>query len=337
MNISFFDDKPNLDELDFKLDTLNKFKKINIESMINLLFYGQPSSGKSTQIYAFLASILDKRVYDLKNCCFEEDRKTMNYRASIYHIEINPIHLGSNEKLFIHSFLKSYVETRNIGLDMPKIVLIKDANLLSKQSQLALRRIIEKNSITTKFIFEVSSLSDFAEPLISRCLLIRVKIPSFDDIKKCLENFSKRHNFEISDKDINSIITESNKINNGLNLKKIFGFYRYFITAKKHFHFLYYDKFFEILNFILQKRISFINLGKIRDIINEMYINVIDMEELIYFLFNKLCEIYKDNNNFLYNLLKLTTSCQLNIKKGNKACLHVEYYVISIIELLQSI
>ena len=220
MNISFFDDKPNLDELDFKTDLLHKFKLININEMVNLLFYGLPASGKTTQIYALLASILDKKIYDIKNVVFEEDRKSIPYKSSIYHIEINPLNMGSNEKLFIHSFLKTYVETKNIGLDIPKIVLIKNANLLSKQSQLALRKIVEKNSITCKFIFEVSNISNFSEPLISRCLLIRVVLPKLHDIQQCLRNFSNRHKFEISDEQINKIMTESNVISNMLNLKK---------------------------------------------------------------------------------------------------------------------
>ena len=93
---------------------------------------------------------------------FEDDRKVLNYKSSIYHIEINCDTLGSNEKLFVQTFLKSYVETRNIGLNIPKIVFIKNANLFSKQTQLTLRRIIESNYQTAKFIFEVSSLSNFA-------------------------------------------------------------------------------------------------------------------------------------------------------------------------------
>ena len=201
MNISFFDDKPTLDDLDFKIDFLKNIRKDEfvVDNLINMLFYGIPTCGKTTKIYAFLAYILDKKVYDLKNIEYEEDRKTMIYKASIYHIEINPLTLASNEKLFIHSFLKSYVQTKNIGLNIPKIVLIKNADMLSNVSKMALRKIIEKTSITAKFILEVSNLSNIPSPILSRFMLIRVSMPKIEDIKLCLKNYSNRKNIIIED------------------------------------------------------------------------------------------------------------------------------------------
>ena len=336
-NISFFEDRPTLNDLDFRTDVLKKFENINIELLPNLLFYGYNASGKTTQIYAFLASILDKKVYDLKNNIYEEDRKTLNYKSSIYHIEINASGLGSNEKIFIQSLLKAYVETRNIGLDIPKIILIKNANNLSSQAQLALRRIIEKNFHTAKFIFEISSLSNFLEPIISRCLLIRISIPNIDAVRTCLKRMSEKDNITISDEQIEFIITESNKIDSYINLKKIFGYYRYYIITNKNFKFFYYDKFNEILKFITTKKFLYSCLSKIREIINEMYINTVSMEELLLFLYNKLMIIYKDDINIINNIIKLTIECDLLLKKGNKECIHLELYVISIIELLQNV
>jgi len=130
MNISFFEDKPLVEDLHFSNDFIEKISKWKPDELINLLIYGGNGNGKTTQIYALLASIFDKRVYDLKNVIFEEDRKVMNYKASIYHIEIDPLQLGSNDRLFIQTFLKLYIETRNIGLNIPKIILFKNANLL---------------------------------------------------------------------------------------------------------------------------------------------------------------------------------------------------------------
>jgi len=336
MNISFFDDKPNIDELDFKLDILNKFKGITIDELTNLIFYGLPTCGKTTKIYALLSTIFDKKVYDLKNITFEEDRKSMIYKSSIYHIEINPITLGSNEKLFVSSFLKKYVESRNIGLDIPKVILIKNADLLSKITKLSLRKIIEKNLKTVRFIFELSNLSSFTEPLISRCLLIRVRLPKINEIKECLQNFSLRKGFMISNEKIEKIIDYSNKITINIDLKKIFGSYFYYLHTSKDFKFIYYDNFNEIINFISNKKISFPNLLKIREMINEMYIKLVPMQDFLFFIYNELCSLYKNNNDFMFKLLDLTVKCDNNLKKGNKECLHLEYYIIAIIDILHN-
>jgi replication factor C subunit 3/5 len=335
MNINFSEDKPNLEELDFKLDIMKPLKDINIDELVNLLFYGVEGSGKTTKIYALLATIFDKKVYDLKNVNFEEDRKVISYKSSIYHIEINPVNLGSNEKLFIHSFIKSYTQTRNIGLNIPKIILIKNADKLSTQSQMALRKIIEKTASTSKFIFEVTSLSSLSEPLISRFLLVRVPLPDKETIKLCIKNYSDRKNHNISSDIINEIIDESCIILTNYNLKKIFGFYRYYVVTNKKFKFLYYDNFNEIYNLMNSKKISFITLKKIRDIVNEMYINLVSMNELMMFIYNKFIFQFSNNQELIEKIIYLTTKCDNNLKKGNKDCLHLELYIVSIIELLQ--
>ena len=334
MNYSFFDEKPTLDELDFKYDIIKNIAKVNINEMVNILFYGLPSSGKTTKIYALLASMFGKEIYNIKNIEYEEDRKSMIYISSNYHIEINPITLGSNEKLFISSFLKTYTQTKNIALDIPKIIYIKNADLLSNTSQMALRKIIEKTSTTAKFIFEVSTLNRIIEPLLSRFLLFRVTIPSKENIIKCLKDYSIKKNVTITESQIIDIINESCKVNPFLNLKKIFGFYRYFISTNNNFVLHYYNDFNEIYDLMNNKKISFVSFQKIRDIVNEMYINLISMDELMIFIFEKFCHQFKDNNKLLEILLKLTINCDINLKKGNKACMHLEYYIISVIDLL---
>jgi len=333
MKTSFFEDKPTLNDLDFKLNILNSFNKLKLDELNNLLFYGLPGSGKTIKIYAVLASILDNRVYDLKNINYEEDKKIMTYKSSIYHIEIDKFNLGSNEKLFIQSFLKTYTETKNIGLNLPKIVIVKNANLLTKQSQLSLRKIIDSNYKTCKFIFEISNLSNLIGPLKSRFLIIRIPMPNITDTKLCIQNYVKRKGYDIDDKTIDDIITESNRISDNINLKKIFGFLRYYLLTGTHFKYLYYDTFFQIYDIICNKKISFVSINKIREIVNEMYINLIPMDELLLFLFNKLYDKY-NNNILLYDILELTIKCDLNLKKGNKECLHLEYYIISIIDLI---
>jgi len=199
---------------------------------------------------------------------------------------------------------------------------------------MALRKIIEKTMHTCKFIFEVSNLSSLSEPLISRFLLIRVPLPNKESIKLCIQNYSDRKNHNISPDIINEIIDESCSVLNNYNLKKIFGFYRYYVVTKKKFKFLYYDNFNEIYNLMNNKKISFITFQKIRDIVNEMYINLVSMDELLMFLYNKFINQFSSNKELIEKIINITSKCDSNLKKGNKDCLHLELYIISIIELL---
>lgn len=336
MNLTFFDDKPNLDEIDFKHPILNEYKKISFfESMNNLIFHGCKGCGKTIKIYSYLCSIFGKNIYDIKNISYEEDKKIMNYKASMYHIEINPIILGSNEKLFIQSFLKTYIETINIGLNIPKIIVIKNADLLTKQSQMILRKFIENNS-TSKFIFEINNLSNLIKSLQSRCLFIRIPMPSIKDIKLSIQRFLSKRNIKLDENIIDDIINDSNKINIFINLKKIYGYLTYYLVTNKKFNFIYYDQFFEILNFIYNKKISFTHLKNIRDLVNDMYINLIPLNELITFIFYNIYKSYSENVYIIKKLIELTCEIDINIKKGNKECIHVEYYIISVIDILHS-
>ena len=121
------------------------------------------------------------------------------------------------------------------------------------------------------------------------------------------------------------------------NLKKVFGFLKYYLLTNKRFKLLYYDTFYEILNFINAKKISFVTLQKIRDYINEMYINLISMNELLIFLYNEMSNHYKNNDFFQKKLLEITILCDTRLKKGNKDCLHLEFYIVSIIDLIQNL
>lgn len=334
MNISFFEEKPLLSDLDFPCEILEKCATIDIHDLNNLIVYGASSCGKTTKIYAFLASLFDKRVYDLKNIIFEEDRKTIIYKASIFHIEVDCIQIANNDRFFIQNFIKTYSESKNIGLDIPKIIYFKNANHLSDQSQMTLRKIIENGINTSKFIFEINNISSFLSALVSRGLLIKIKPPSIQEVHNCIKKIYSKQNIEYDEKSITAIIEECNKTSKTINLKKIFGYLQYKRVTNEPFVFLHHSQFEELIQLILNKKQSFILLKKVRDMINEMHINLVSMEELLLFIYNRLSNIYKENDEILYSLMEITVETDIEMKKGNKLCIHLEHYVIAIIDLL---
>ena len=67
-----------------------------------------------------------------------------------------------------------------------------------------------------------------------------------------------------------------------------------------------------------------------------MYINLVPMNELLFFIYNQLSKNYISNNNFQNKLLEITILCDNRLKKGNKDCLHLEHYIISVIHLISN-
>jgi hypothetical protein len=61
------------------------------------------------------------------------------------------------------------------------------------------------------------------------------------------------------------------------------------------------------------------------------------MNELLIFLYNEMSNHYKNNDFFQKKLLEITILCDTRLKKGNKDCLHLEFYIVSIIDLIQNL
>ena len=58
------------------------------------------------------------------------------------------------------------------------------------------------------------------------------------------------------------------------------------------------------------------------------------MNELLNFIFNKLCDNYKNDIQLIYKIIDITVECDRLLKNGNKDCIHLEYYIVSLIELI---
>ena len=339
MYLSIFDDKPNLDEIDFPHIYLKKYSLTNLDSLNNLIFCGVKGSGKTIKVYAFLCSLLNSKVYDIKTKTFECDNKCIQYKASIYHIEIDALELLTGERVFFSNFLKEYCETRNIGLDLPKIIYIKNAENLNKLSFLFLRKLIEKSYLSCRFIFELASISAVPTSLVSRFFVIRIPMPSQPEIVTCLQNYLSRKEKHIEENVLNQLIEKSKKTNS-CDLKSIFGFVRYYLVTGKYFEYFYNQYQNKILDIIFKKNLNMNEINSLKGIIEEMFVNLIDSTELIYTLnqkiFNKLNELKIQHEDLKHELTQIVLKYDLNIKRGNKEFVHVLNYIIDVIDCIHT-
>ena len=75
-------------------------------------------------------------------------------------------------------------------------------------------------------------------------------------------------------------------------------------------------------------------IEKIRNLIQELYINLVSMSDLILYIFNTLYTKYNKNNKFIEFLIENTSLYDRLINKGNKESIHVECYVFILIEYI---
>jgi replication factor C subunit 3/5 len=78
-----------------------------------------------------------------------------------------------------------------------KVVVINEADSLTRDAQAALRRTMEKYMANLRIILCANSTSKLIAPIRSRCLLMRIASPSGEEIKKCLEFVSRKEKFDL--------------------------------------------------------------------------------------------------------------------------------------------
>jgi len=70
----------------------------------------------------------------------------------------------------------------NCGIKFEIVVVINEADALSRDAQSALRRTMEKYMGNLRIILIANNTSKLISPIRSRCLLIRVAAPPVDDV-----------------------------------------------------------------------------------------------------------------------------------------------------------
>lgn len=152
-----------LDDIILSPATRSKIQEFKTkENIPHLLFVGTAGIGKTS-----LARIL---VNDVLDCDY---------------IEINASEESGVDT--IRSKVKSFATSASLD-DKIKVVILGEADGLSKTAQNSLKEIIEDNSQTTRFIFTANNISKLSEPIVSRCQQIGLQQIDFKEFfARCLK------------------------------------------------------------------------------------------------------------------------------------------------------
>lgn len=171
----------------------------------HLLVYGPSGAGKKTRIVATLKELygpgvekikIDSRVFQTSS-----NRKLeFNIVASVYHQEITPSDVGNYDRVVVQDLLKEVAQTQQVDQSAKqrfKVVVINEADHLSRDAQAALRRTMEKYSPNLRLILLANSTSNIIAPIRSRTLLVRVAAPSHEQICDVLAYAAKKENWSV--------------------------------------------------------------------------------------------------------------------------------------------
>ncbi|EDR10083.1 uncharacterized protein LACBIDRAFT_318048 [Laccaria bicolor S238N-H82] len=171
----------------------------------HMLFYGPSGAGKKTRITCTLRQLfgngVEKLKIDQRIFLSPSKRKLeINIVQSNFHIEITPSEAGNYDRLVIQELLKEIAQTQQVDLNAKqrfKVVIINEADSLSRDAQAALRRTMEKYMSNMRIILCANSTSKLIAPIKSRCLLMRVPAPSPEEMLNVLELVARRAGFDL--------------------------------------------------------------------------------------------------------------------------------------------
>lgn len=201
----------------------------------HLLFYGPSGAGKRTLAACVLrelfgASVEKRRITHRVFKVGEPQRDVeVTTVSSSHHIEVNPAEAGVSDRLVIQEIIKEIASSVSIDVSSMrnkselkkggperkasfKVIILHEVDQMSRLAQQALRRTMEKYTRTSRIIMIAESTNKVLEPLRSRCLGVRVPLPSPEELGRVLRNVGRQEGLVLPDAVVERI-TEQGDLN----------------------------------------------------------------------------------------------------------------------------
>ena len=169
---------------DYFIDRVRAFVKS--KSLPHLLFAGVPGTGKTTT-----ALVVARELYG-------ENGMSGNV------LELN----ASDDRGIdvIRNTIKEFAKLKSLA-DVPyKIIILDEADSLTKEAQQALRRTMEKYSATCRFILACNEISKLIDPIQSRCVIFKFKPLTEKNLRELIKKIEKEEEIKVTEKAIEILI-----------------------------------------------------------------------------------------------------------------------------------
>ncbi|OHS93906.1 hypothetical protein TRFO_39945 [Tritrichomonas foetus] len=301
-------------------------------SFPHLLFSGPTGSGKKTRVMAFLRELFKKDI-ELTKMRTEyrtievNDKKNIEVQvtASPFHVELTPADSGNNDRHVISFFLKEIAASQTVG-DIPiKVVVINEANRLSRLAQQALRRTMEKYAKTCRIILICDSLSQIIEPVRSRCLIIRTPRVSPEEVLKVVSEVSASEKFNTKSETLNAIVDESHgDLRRAINLLELLSIQKKDTGVATIIP--EYERYMnELVRFILESDITSDSIKKIRNHLYELIVHCVPPTEIFQALLHGLTK--KLDESLIMPVAEAAATYEARMQNGTKPIFHLEAFI----------
>jgi DNA polymerase III delta prime subunit len=156
----------------------------------HLLIEGYRGSGKKTQVWQFLTRKYGPFVMDSVKVQLElddGDDLTVPALISRYHHQINPTIHGVHDQTLVQALVRYVASCQPISGLTYRTIVLEEADKLSINAQESLRRTMETQIRTCRFILISNREGYLIPPIRSRCLLVRRFSPTAEEMISHLE------------------------------------------------------------------------------------------------------------------------------------------------------
>ncbi len=109
----------------------------------------------------------------------------------------------------IRNQVKDFAKTMAIDTDSPKIILLDEADALTKEAQQALRRTMETYANSCRFILSCNVVSKIIDPIKSRCAIFKFKPLKKEEIGEIIEKIAKKEKLSVDEETIKLLYEHS--------------------------------------------------------------------------------------------------------------------------------
>ena len=296
-------------------------------SIPNIICGGCSGSGKTVLIRAFLYSLYGEAIYNLRQSYYSLPSGKLYIESSIYHFELDVKYVLYMKRDIIIQFIKEISCYKHITDNSFQIVVLKNAHLLLPIIQSALRRIMEINFETIRFIYESTFMDKMNEAIRSRCLHIRIRTPTHKEMENIIKIIISKEKLKLKKSIVKGAINLGNRnIEKTINLIQLYGLNT--SLYKEHVKKCPYKKIFMLI-----KKGNMSYIEKIMDIAYELYIIDVHCLDIVKAVLSRIIKCKKISFDIKSKAIRISAQFDCNNIQANKEMIHMHLYLCEMIGL----